>query len=68
MNIVNASRPDDDFDLGDTQMTDRVRKLLKRRRELIAEAESLQLELQDVTRQLLEKRLDDQFDHRWPNL
>jgi hypothetical protein len=59
--------------MDDFQMTDRIRALLRRQREIEALQEELSREMRAITRELTERRSDtlaEQFVDagRWPNL
>ena len=60
--IINLNQPDnvDDVFPGDVMMTERLRKLLHRRRELMAEGQEIERELRVIEREI--------HDHRWSAL
>jgi hypothetical protein len=60
------------IDSGEQQSDGRLRRLVKRRKELLAEIEEAERALRAIDRVLLEKRIEQQFDsdllERFPNL
>lgn len=61
----NAARPEAGIDTGDVRMNERVLRLLKRQREIEAEQHELERELRAISRELIERRFDQQYDEAW---
>jgi hypothetical protein len=59
--IINTALAADRVDTGDVQMDERLKKLVKRRHELIAEGREIEREIREIDRLLVEQRIEQQF-------
>jgi hypothetical protein len=68
--FINTALPADEVNISDAQMTERLRRLIRRRHELVAEGQEIERELREIDRELLERRIEEQFvdSGRSPNL